>query len=137
MKQGMILLGIAGVLFFIFAYNLMNDIESSDPATYVSKDERKQKAWSKYYTSDALGYPVLNLKKAPMSLAREIWSESRLREEMLTHFPDFEQIRNFAIERLRPSPFRNELLKKIEEIKRDYLSGEIDSETARERLENF
>ncbi len=136
LKGFIILLGV-GVAFAYFVFNFVGDVERSDPDSFVSKDERKQKEWAKYYTKDALENPVLDLKKAPMKLAKEIWAESQLRQEMLSNFPDFELVRNFVNERLRPSPFRDYLLKKIDEIETDYQAGTIDSETARKRLESI
>ncbi len=90
--------------------------------------------WKKYYAKDVLGEPILVLKNVPLKKAKLIWSQSPLRKEMLSQFPDFEAIRSFAENRLSPSPFRDYLLKGIDKISGDFQAGLIDADQAKERL---
>ncbi|WP_457607370.1 hypothetical protein [Nitratifractor sp.] len=134
MWKGLLILFGVGVAFAYFVFNFVGDVERSDPDSAVSKDERKAKAWAKYYTEDALGQQVLNFGNTPIKVAREVWSESPVRRGMLDEFPDFEGMRFFVNDRIKPSPFRDYLLKKIDDIESAYLGGEIDADKAKELL---
>ena len=137
MLKGFVILMAIGLAFAYFVFNFVGDVERSDSNSYVSKSEKQAREWAKYYTQDVLGRQVLDLKGAPMQTAREVWVQSRLREEMLEHFPDFEMMRQFVHDRLRPSPFRKYLLEKIDETEGDYLAGTIDTEKAKKILTNL
>jgi len=137
MLKGFIILMVVGLGFAYFVFNFVGDVERSDSDSYVSKNEKQAKEWAKYYKKDVLGQPVLDLKGAPMKTAKKVWAQSQLREEMLENFPDFEGMRQFVNDRLLPSPFRDYLLQKIEQVESDYLAGSVDSEKARAILTNL
>jgi len=137
MFKGFIALLLIGGAFAYFVFNFVGDVEKEDPNSYVSKNEKKAKAWAKYYTKDALGEPVLSFGDTPVKTADEVWKESQLRQEMLENFPDFEGIRQFVNDRMEPSLFRKYLLEKIDKIESDYMGGTIDSEKAKKQLLNL
>jgi len=137
MLKGFIILVLIGITFAYFVFNFVGDVERSDPNSYVSKNEKQAKEWAKYYKKDALDQPILDLKGASMQTAKKVWNASQLREEMLANFPDFEFMREFVRERVNPSPFRDFLLQKIENVESGFQDGTLDSEKAKEQLSNL
>ena len=133
MWKGLLVLGLIGLAFTYFVFNFVGEVEQDDGGAYASQ-ELKGKA---YYTEDILGDPLLNLQGLSMKSAREIWRASPMREEMLEKFPDFEEIKTYLGNRLAPSPFREYLLKKVDDIEGDYLGGAIGAESAKSRLESL
>ena len=137
MFKGLLVLLLVGIAFAYFVFNFVGDVERNDPQSYISKNERKAKEFARYYEKDVLGEPVLALQGVPMSKAREVWHESQMPKEMLENFPDFEAIREFIHDRIKPSLFRKKLLERVDAIESDYLGGAIDPDTAREKLSNL
>ena len=134
MWKGLLIFVGVGAAFAYFVFHFVGDVEKEDPYSYVSRDEARAKAGAKYYEKDALGEPVLNLAGVPMKKAREVWRESQLRKEMLDLCPDFEGMKDFVNDRLRPSAFRKKLLERLDDVEGEYLGGSIDSETAKRKL---
>ncbi len=134
MGKGLIILAAVGMLFAYFVFNFVNDIESNDPDRIVSKEDRKAKEYARYYQKDALGEPVLDFRGVPVSKAKEVWSESPLRKEMLENFPQFELMKEYVTQRVVASPFQKYLLDKLDQVETDYFAGSIDSAEARRRL---
>jgi DNA-binding ferritin-like protein len=134
MFKGFILLFGVGALFAYFVFNFVSDVEKDDPNTVISKDERKAKEFAKYYKTDAVGEWILDFRGAPLSKAKEVWSESPIRSEILENFPQFELMREIIDQKIVESEFRSYLLKKLDDVETEYFSGAIDSTKARKIL---
>ena len=134
MGKGFIILAAVGILFAYFVFNFVNDVEADDPTTTISKDERRAKEYARYYQKDALGERVLDFRGVPIAKAKEVWSESPFREEMLENFPQFELMKEYVKQRVIASPFQKYLLDKLDQVETDYFAGTIDSAEARRQL---
>jgi len=132
MWKGLVVLGAIGLLFAYFVFNFVGEVEQDESGGDYIGTVKKEKA---YYTTDLLGDPLLNLRGVSIESARAIWRSSPMRKEMLEKFPDFEEIKMYIDNRLSPSDFKNYLLKRVDEIEGDYLSGNISAESAKSQLE--
>ena len=137
MFKGFLIMVAVGAVFAYFVFHFVGEVEREDPQSFASLNEKKAKAFARYYEKDALGEPVLALQGVPMKKALEVWHESRLSREMLEYFPDFEMIRSFIRDRIKASEFRRKLLEKVDEVESEYLGGSIDADTARQKLSAF
>jgi len=137
MFKGIVILAIVGGLFAYFVFNFVGQIEGDDAATQFSADSKKAKEFAKYYKKDAAGYPILALGETPIAKAREVWKESPVMKKVLDLFPKFEQMREEINIQVDESPFRQYLLKKLDDVQSQYLGGVIDSDKAKEMLQNL
>jgi len=135
MWKGLAVLVAIGTLFAYFLFNFISNEQFED--SFISQSDKDAKKWAKYYTTDIMGDPVLDLNGVQFGEARKIWNASRLKKEMMENFPNFELIKRYVKSRLKPSPFRKYLLDKIYDIENDYLGGSIDYEEAKYRLNNM
>ncbi|WP_456431085.1 hypothetical protein [Nitratifractor sp.] len=136
MFKGFIALLLVGGAFAYFVFHFVGDIQNDDSYGGASTSV-DTKNLQQYYVKDALGEPVLSVGTLPLDKAKTIWRNSPLREEMLELFPHFDQMKTFVDNRINPSPFKDALRKHIETVEDLFLSGKIDSQEARARLERF
>ena len=137
MFKGFVILAIIGGLFAYFVFNFVGQVEEDDPTTQLSKDAQKAKEFAKYYKKDAAGYPVLVFGETPIAKAREVWRESPVMREVLDLFPQFELMKGAINTQVDDGPFRRYLLKRLDEVESQYLGGTIDSDKAKEMLQNL
>jgi len=135
MGKGFIVLILVGAAFAYIVFNFVSDIEQNDPQSFGASRPQSQ-AYKKYYKKDVTGDTVLDLSGVPISKAKKVWAESPIRAEALENFPNFEMMRDVIESRLTKSPFRDYLLRKLDDVETDFLGGSIDSSKARERLTN-
>jgi len=63
------------------------------------------------------------------------WKESRLKEEFLTLFPDFSEMKKFVKERTRGDALQTKLFKMIDDVEGKYFSGTMNAEQAKRALD--
>ena len=135
MFKGFLILAAAGALFAYLVFNFVADVEDEDPRAFAGlKSDEKM---ARYYSEDAAGDRVLDLNGVPEKEAREVWEKSPVRRELLEEFPRFEAMRDLIHQEIKAGPFRQKLLAVLDEVESDFLSGSIDSDTARKRLSDF
>jgi len=133
MVKGIAILALIGALFAYLIFDFVGNEDTENSFLY----QNNKKDWAKYYTTDIMGDPVLDLSGVQFNEAKAIWDASDLKQEMMDNFPNFELIKRYVKSRLKPSAFRKYLLNKIKEIENQYISGNIDYDEAKFRLENI
>jgi len=137
MGKGLIVLALVGAAFAYFVFHFVSGIEENDTTAQLSSDARKAKEFAKYYRKDALGDWVLVVHQVPVKKAREIWRESPIMKNVLKLFPKFGLMKELIKTQVEESPFRRQLLKRLDAVEDQYLSGTIDSEKAKEMIRNL
>jgi hypothetical protein len=137
MMKGLLVLLAVGALFAYFVFNFVGEIEGDEGTQLFSSDQGEESKYGRYYKTDPAGNRVLHLGGIPMGKAREIWKESSIRAQVLGFFPRFEHMRDLIRLHISPSPLREALLKKIDDVESDYFTGNINSDEARRRLMEF
>jgi len=135
MFKGFVILAAVGVAFAYFVFHFVSGVEDEDPGSFPTSQE--EKAMAKYYSEDASGDMVLDLNGASEQEARKVWEQSPIRTKMLESFPQFETMRDLIHQQIKGGAFRDRLLKVLDEVESDYLSGTIDSVEAKKRLSSF
>ena len=133
MGKGLIILIAVGGLFAYFVYNFVSDVQNSDVGgrqTDVTYQPGSTDPAAAYIVKDATGAPVLDLSGVSLETAKKIWRESEYKNSILSHFPDFKLVRDTIGLRIAPGPFRDYLLKTVEQVESDYLGGAVDAHKA-------
>jgi len=136
MGKGFLIMVAVGALFAYFVYNFVGSIEDSDSSSYSTNEQRAEE-FAKYYKKDEIGDYILDLSGVPLSTAKNIWAESSVKKEIMKNFPNFEMMHELAIEKIKACKFRGFLLKRLEGVQSDFLSGSISSEEAAKLLNNL
>jgi len=135
MLKGFLILAAAGAVFAYLVFNFVADVEEEDPRAFSGL--RSEQGLERYYSEDAAGDRVLDLDGVAQEEARKVWEQSPIRQELIENFPQFEAMRDLIHQQIKGGAFRDRLLKVLDEMESDYLSGSIDSVEAKRRLSNF
>jgi hypothetical protein len=137
MGKGLILLAAVGIGFAYFVFHFVSGVENEDPKNLLSQDERKARELAKYYKKDAAGDWILVVGNVPLAKAKEIWHESPVMKQTLALFPKFDLMKEMIKTQVDEGPFRQQLLKRLDEVQDQYLSGTIDADKAKEMIRNL
>ena len=131
-KNFMVFMAIGvGALYYVT--NTVKDIQEGDPA--IQSEEYKDKhKFDSYQTVDSIGQDILDVTDIPLSEQIEAWNNTPLKQEAISLFPDFTEIKLFVKERLRGDELKSHLNSAIEKIEADFFSGKINSESAQRKL---
>ena len=130
-KSLMIFIAI-GVGFLYFITNFVSDIQEDDN---LQNSEYKEKhKYDAYQSVDSIGREILDLTGASASVQVAAWNSSQLKEDFLTLFPDFSEMKIFVEERVRGDALKEKLIHTIDDVENKYFSGNLDAEGAKRRL---
>jgi hypothetical protein len=133
-KSLMIFIAI-GIGFLYFITNFVGDIQQEDN---LQNSEYKEKhKYDAYQTVDSIGREILDVTDASASMQAEAWNSSHLKEEFLTLFPDFSEMKIFAQERVRGTALQENLTQAIDDAEDKYFSGALDAEGAKRALSSL
>jgi hypothetical protein len=136
MDKSFIIFVAVGIGFMYFITNFVNDIEKDDgypTTTEISQEDR----YEKYIKYDSIGRPILNVKNITRNMQKEAWKHSSLREDFLSFYPDYDEMKKFIKERIVGDDFQEYMLEQVSKIEKDFLMGKIDSDQALLRLESL
>ncbi len=122
-----------GIGFLYFITSFIGDIQAEDDkyANQAYTDEHKYDA---FQSTDSIGRSILDVTGQTDIVQLGAWNASALKEDFLLLFPNFEDMKVFAKERLRGEVLRKKLLKTIKSVEDQYFSGTLNTEGAMRML---
>ncbi len=132
-KSFLIFLAI-GVGFLYFITSFVGDIQEEDDK-YQNKEYQQKHMYDEYQSVDSIGREILDLTGTDASTQMAAWKKSSLKEEFLTLFPDFSEMKKFVKERTRGDALHAELFKTIDNVESKYFSGTMNAEQAKRALD--
>ncbi len=134
MDKSLLIFIAIGVGFLYFIVNLMGEIQEED-STYQNKKYQEKHMYDEYQTVDSIGQEILDLTGSDAATQISAWKKSRLKEEFLTLFPDFDAMKKFARSRTRGDALQTKLIKLLDEVEGKYFSGTMSAEEAKRTLD--
>jgi len=122
-----------GIGFLYFITNFVGDIQEEDDK-YRNKAYEKEHKYDAYQGVDSVGRSVLNLFDADPKTQVAAWNESRVKEEFVSLFPDFDEMKKFAKERINGDALQTKLLERIKSVEDGFFSGTMTAEQAKQAL---
>ena len=138
--NGMLIFLIIIVGGYFFVMNVVDESNSYETDTmsedghtnyYRHKVEDKDK---KYHVKDSLGQIVFRGEGLSLAEKKDIWSRSPLKDEMISKFPKFDLMKMFVKDRVEDADLQKLVLKQVERVQDDMMSGAINSNDAKYRL---
>ena len=120
-----------GFLYFINSY--VGDIQAEDEK-YSNSEYGQEHKYDAYKGVDSIGRDILNLFGADSMTQVAAWNESNIKDEFLSLFPDFGEMKKFVDERINGDILSRKLLSKINLIEDKFFSGSITAEQAKIEL---
>lgn len=135
MFKGWVLILLLGVG-FIYLVNVFLGQAESDPQQYRTKSSKSidKENFDKYHKSDFNGDSVLDLSTLSLEEGKKVWLDSDVKRNIISNFPNFDMMIQMIDNQLVKSETKTFLLDKFNEVEVKYLSGDIDSVTARNIL---
>jgi len=125
-----------GVGFLYLVTNFVGDLEKDDRYSTNSEYTQNDK-YNKYISKDSIGRVILDLEGVSKTTQIDVWDHSALKEECLTYYPDYDEIKKFIKERVVGQSFQKYLLDNVAQIEKGFLMGDIDSDQALRKLESL
>ena len=122
-----------GLGFLYFVTTFVGDIQAEDEA-YQNNDYNQERKYDKYQSVDSIGQGILDLTGADAITQLGAWNSSMLKEEFLDLFPKFDEMKDFANDRIRGKILQDKLTQTLNTIEDKFFSGTMDSEQAKREL---
>ena len=136
MKQTIIFFGIVISLIVFWLIGFVNSLNDEMEINHKLSDDTsvlmQNNTGSTIYGGQTLAFNNLSLKKKKL-----LWSSSSVKEEMLELFPDFMEMKTFIEENIEDDIFKNDLLKKIDDVEFKYIGGSMNTQSAKSALSKF
>jgi len=134
MDKSLLIFIAIGVGFLYFITSLVGDIQEEDDR-YQNLEYQQKHKYDQYQSVDSIGREILDLTGTDTATQIAAWKESRLKEEFLALFPDFDAMKKFVKERTRGDALQAKLLKTINDVEGNYFSGTMNAEQAKRALD--
>jgi len=125
-----------GIGFLYFVTNFVGDIQAEDDK-YANQAYTQEHKYDKYVGVDSVGRNVLNLLGADSVTQMAAWNEGGLKEEYLSLFPDFGQMKIFINERIKGEALSVSLSQQLKNVEDKFFSGLMTQEQAKQELSSI
>ena len=122
-----------GIGFLYFVTNFVGDIQAEDDK-YANKAYEQEHKYDKYVSVDSVGRNVLNLLGVDAATQVAAWNEGALKDEYLTLFPDFTQMKMFVDEQINGDALSAKLTAQIKSVEDQFFSGTMTQDQAKQAL---
>ena len=133
-KSLMIFIAI-GVGFLYFITNFVGEIQQE--YNLQNNEYNEKYKYDAYQSADSIGREILDMTGASASVQVSAWNSSKLKEEYLTLFPDFSEMKIFAQERVRGTVLQEKITQSIDNVENEYFSGRLNAEGAKRMLSSL
>lgn len=121
-----------GIGFLYVVTNFVGELEKDD--NLQNNEYMKKHKYDVYQSVDSIGQEILDMTGTDANTQIAAWNSSQLKEEFLTLFPDFEDMKFFVKERVRGKILQEKLARTIEQVENKYFSGTVNTEDAKRIL---
>jgi len=125
-----------GIGFLYFVTNFVGDIQEEDDK-YANEAYKQEHKYDKYVGVDSVGRNVLNLVGADVNTQVSAWNESRLKDEYLELFPDFDFMKTFIKERIKGDALSAKLTAQLKNVEDKFFSGTMSADQAKQELSSI
>ena len=122
-----------GIGFLYFVTNFVGDIQAEDDK-YANEAYAQEHKYDKYVGVDSVGRNVLNLLGVDDATQIAAWNEGKLKDEYLTLFPDFGQMKMFVDEQIKGDVLSTKPNVQLKDVEDKFFSGTMTQDQARQAL---
>jgi len=134
-KSFLMFMGI-GIGILYLTTDFIGDIQKEDDR-YQSEEYKEKNEFNKYQITDSIGRSILDLTGVDSATQLKAWNKSKIKDEFLAVFPDFDEMKKFVKERTRGDALQKKLRKTINTVENGYFSGTMSAEEANRMLSSL
>ncbi len=123
-----------GLGFLYFVTSFVGEIQEADDK-YQNQEYQQKHKYDQYQSVDSIGQEILELTQVDAPTQMAAWKESRLKQDFLALFPDFDAMKKFVKERTRGDALQSKLFKVLDDVEGEYFSGKMNAEQAKRMLD--
>jgi hypothetical protein len=129
----------AGIVIFVIVSWLVGFINTLDvDVNYGFQEKAIIIGDNSNYMVNTQGNEVLQLHKLSYKEKRELWNNSLLKEDMLTLFPRFSEMKYFIENHIEDDgTFKESLLEHLNRVELQYIGGSLTGQSAKATLSKF
>lgn len=135
MDKSFIIFLAIGIGFLYFITNFVGEIQEDD--NLQNNEYRAKHKYDAYQSVDSIGREILDMTGADAGVQVAAWNASQLKEEFLTLFPDFSEMKIFVQERVRGKVLQEKLKQSIDNVENQFFSGTLNAEGAKRALSSL
>ncbi len=125
-----------GIGFLYFVTHFVGDIQAEDDK-YANQAYTEEHKYDKYVGVDSVGRNVLNLLGVDGETQVAAWNEGKLKDEYLTLFPDFGQMKMFIDEQIKGDVLSVKLHAQLKDVEDKFFSGTMTQDQAKQALSSI
>jgi len=134
-KSFLVFLAIGAGFFYVIT-TFVGDIQKEDDKEYQYNKTQTAK-YAKYQTVDSVGQEVIDVTDASSTMQIEVWDHTDLKNEFISLFPNFSEMRFFIKDRIVGKELQNKLLKMLAEVEDGVISGAMSVKQAKKKLSSL
>jgi len=136
MDKSLLIFIAIGLGFLYFVTNFIGDIQEKDERL-TNSAYQSEHVYDQYQTTDSIGQSILDVSQADETIQLKAWHASSLKQEFLTLFPNYSEMKKFVKERTRGNVLHETIFKTLDEVKNKFFSGAMNSEKAKHKLDSL
>jgi hypothetical protein len=125
-----------GAGFFYFITTFIGDLEKEDDKQY-QYNKKQTKKYAKYKTVDSVGQEVLDVTGSTLAVQIDVWHHSDLKNELISIFPNFSEMKFFISDRIVGEELENKLLQVVADVEDGVISGTMSIKQAKMKLDSL
>jgi len=125
-----------GIGFLYFITTFVGGIQEKDEK-FRNEGYNQEHRYDAYAGVDSVGRDVLNLLGQDLKTQIAVWNASKVKEEFIALFPDFDEMKKFVKERINGDALSAKLLAQIKSVEDQFFAGTITAEQAKHTLSSL
>ena len=129
MDKGLLTFLAIGLIAIYMVTNMIGDIQDDG-----EKQRGTYKKENQYQGVDIVGDTILDVQNIDEKKQLEAWNKSELQHEFIELFPNFDAMKRYVNDRIRGDALQNKLLKRIDDVEIQFISGTLNGEQSKSKL---
>ena len=131
MDKGLLLFIAVGVVVIYLTTSFVGTIQDDERYQNSGYSENKD---IEYHTINSIGDVVLDVSSLDAKKQIAIWNSSEMKNEFLSSFPNFEEMRGFVDDKIIGDMLKQKLKETIDSVEEIFVAGDIGSDEAKRRF---
>ena len=131
MDKGLLTFLAIGLIAIYLVTNLIGDIQDDGEK---QRGTYKKDKYEQYHTVDIVGDTILDVQNIDEKKQLEVWNNSEQKQEFIELFPNFDAMKRYINGKIRGDALQEKLLKRIDDVEIQFISGTLNGEQSKAKL---
>jgi hypothetical protein len=134
LDKGLLIFIAMGIGAIYFTTTAVESIQDDDRYKNSSYSENSEKDDREYQGRNSIGDIILDVSSVDVKKQVTIWNRSEMKNEFLTNFPNFANMRDFVDDNIVGDALKQKLKKTIDIVEDKFIGGEMGAFEAKKRF---